>query len=546
MEMDEKMIQGYAKKIMGFAYSKTNNLQTAEDLSQEILLALSSSLRRQERIDNMDGFVYRICSYTWSKFLRSNKKHWNNIDIDAFFDLGDESSVEEDVQLNLMIEGLKQELAYLTRVHRDITLMFYYENKTGGQIADLLGIPHSTVRWHLSEIKKKLKVGIEMTNKNLAMKPKRLIAGHDGYISPDYHQCGLGQDRLVDNICIACYGNKLTIEEIARSLSVAAGYIERHIERLVYIDYLRVVDKNKYTTNFFIGTVRHDVLVGKYHYHNIGPYAERIHKAFEKRYDRIRAIGFLGNDLDKDFVLWALIPLAVNRLYYTSLKAVYKRNRLVIDTPRRKDGSQHWVCAWLVEDDYLDKQTEFSREELDFYDKSFGNGIKTRNNDQGLASLQLESKATIDAGYHWREFESQDLNELSRIANIITDGQDPNDLDKLLIAKQAESGYVKMESGKAKILIPYFTKDQMEELHLVLDEIYKELGEEIFTDYIESLADITQAELPDFISKEERTYLKYKAYPQYAILYWLADKGMVRYPTKEEAKRLCTVVWQEK
>ena len=546
IELSNEIIKQYAKKIIGFAYSRTHNIQLAEDLSQEILLSLSSSLRRQVKIDNLDGFVYTICYYTWSKFLRNNKKHWNNLDVDALIDLQDDSSVEEDVHNKFLIEKLRIEIAYLTKLHREITIMFYYENKTGDEISRLLNIPHSTVRWHLGEIKKKLKVGVEMTNSNLNYTPQRIMAGHDGFINGEDGQKGLGKDRLVDNICLACYGKALTTEEISRTLMVAAGYIENHIKDLVYMDYLRVVDKNKYITNFFITNIRHNVLAGKYHFYNIAPYAKKIYDAFNKRYDRIKAIGFLGNDLDKDFVLWAIIPLVSNNLYYKSISAVHRKNSITIDTPKRKDGSLHWVCATLCEDNYFETQNEFTKEEIDFYYKCTGNGIKTRGDGLGLAALQLDSRATINIGIHWRTVDNPDLNEIYRIAEIIQKNETPNELDKLVIAREAEQGYVKMVDDKLKMLIPFFSKDEYDNLNVILDEIINELGEDLFVEYIENFARLFEKEIPIFISEEEKIYHKYKIYPQYAILYWLSDNILLRYPTDEEAKRLCTVVWCNK
>jgi len=67
IDLNNEMILKYAKKIMGFAYSKTQNITDAEDLSQEILLSLSDSLKRQNNICDKDGFVFTICCYTWSK-----------------------------------------------------------------------------------------------------------------------------------------------------------------------------------------------------------------------------------------------------------------------------------------------------------------------------------------------------------------------------------------------------------------------------------------------------------------------------------------------
>lgn len=82
IKITDSMVQEYAKKIMGFAYSKTHNQQMAEDLSQEILLALGKAFQNQTEIVDMNGFVYTVSCYTWSSYFRQNKKHWNNVPID--------------------------------------------------------------------------------------------------------------------------------------------------------------------------------------------------------------------------------------------------------------------------------------------------------------------------------------------------------------------------------------------------------------------------------------------------------------------------------
>lgn len=57
---------------------------------------VSRSLRRQDEIANMDGFVYTICCHTWSKYLRRNKKHWNNVDIELLHQIQSDQDVEQE------------------------------------------------------------------------------------------------------------------------------------------------------------------------------------------------------------------------------------------------------------------------------------------------------------------------------------------------------------------------------------------------------------------------------------------------------------------
>ena len=540
IELTDEMATRYAKKILGFSYSKTQNLHQAEDLTQEILCSLVDSLRKRDDIVDMDGFIYTVSSFTWAKFLRKNKRHWNNLDIDALYDLQSEQDVEAEAENAMLIEKLRVEIAYLTELHRKITLMFYYENKTSGEIAALLAISHSTVRWHLTEIKKKLKEGIEM-GENLSYEPRRLWCGLDG-MAKDMNMHGLGSNPLVDNIALACYGKELTIEEISRTLQVAAFYTEPLIKDLVYMDYLRVKDKNKYSTNFYIRTANYRMAEAKYKFHNIGPHAENIVGAYRRYIDEIKSIGFVGSDLDTDFLLWAFVPVGLQILYYQSLGHVIKENKISIDTPKRKDGSQHWVCAGLYNDTH--DINRFAEAEVDFEKKSNGNGVKTYTSETGESSLQYEGYATIKAGIGWREFGSdEDLRGLRRLASIICDDEAPNDYDKEMIASFAKQGYAKMENGKPRLLIPFLFSDEMAKYYEIWGKIHHDIGQNIFASFIEGFAAEIEKEIPPFIGKDERTYLKYQAYPQYAVLYWASDNGLLRYPTDEEAKRLSTIVW---
>lgn len=78
MNVSEEFVEIYAKKIMGFAYQKTHNIFDAEDLASEIMIQLVKTLRNHDSIADMDGFVYTVCYYTWSKKLRKEKKTWLN------------------------------------------------------------------------------------------------------------------------------------------------------------------------------------------------------------------------------------------------------------------------------------------------------------------------------------------------------------------------------------------------------------------------------------------------------------------------------------
>jgi len=528
---------------MGFAYGKTRDVFQAEDLSQEILLQLSQSLPRRDDIVDMDGFVYTVCQHTWAKFLRGNKRHWQNLNIDALLSLQSLQNVEGDAERADLLECLRREVAYLSQTHRQITLLFYYEGKRAADIAETLGIATGTVYWHLDEIRKTLGEGIEM-EQHTPFKPMKLQFGIYGY---GENKAGLGeQDALTDSIVIACYGKSLTIQDIARTLTVAAAYIEKRVEDLVFMDYLRVVDKNKYTTNFVIRTWRDEVVRGVYHKQNIGPYAEALYEAFDKRFDRIKQIGFAGSTLDRDALFWALLPIVVHRFNRWSLSAILEKHKVTLEPPLRRDGSRHWAMGTVCDDDWFGTQTEFTAEEIDFYRQSDGNGIKIYNEGDGDCALMLESYHTINRWKRWRDFDTQEINELFRIAEILRTGAEPNELDKHTIAKHAAHGYAAVCDGVPQLLLPVFTLEEFKAFNAISDEIREELGHEFFVDYMEGYAPVAARMLPAFLTKSERDFHVYmQCAPDYAVLHWLNGQGKLRTPTNEECKALCVAVWQE-
>lgn len=215
--LTEELIEGYSKKIFGFAFNKTGDAYQAEELSQEIFLNLASTLREGKEIVALDQYVYTLCYYTWSKYVRKNIKSWRNQSTESMWELVDAVDIEEDYILQENLKKLRKEIAYLARLQRQITIAFYYENKTSQEIAKNMGITDSTVRWHLTEIRKKLREGIEMVD-NLNYSPQKLEVWHDGWVN-DWSMTGLKDDLICQNIVIACYGNPLTIEEIGRNKS---------------------------------------------------------------------------------------------------------------------------------------------------------------------------------------------------------------------------------------------------------------------------------------------------------------------------------------
>jgi len=535
---NDKFIEEHSKKIFAFAYNKTGDVYDAEDLSQDILMALFTSIPKYAKIENLDAFIYTICYHCWSNFVRKHKKHWHHADIDDMQYLSDDTDVQEEVENAIFIRKMKHEIAYLSKLHRDIITMTYYDGKSSSQISRELNISDSTIRWHLVEIRKKLKGRIEMNNENINYKPISLRAGWSGRSGTNTR--GVGYYRLVDNICYACYGKPLTVEEIAQKLSVAAAFIEPHLEELVFMDYMTVTD-NKYQTQFFIRTNAFLEIAEQYNYDCIKNIAVKLYDALDKRYDDIKAINFTGSDLDKDFLMWIFLPFLIRRMEWKANEIIMQNKEYFYCMPKRKDGSENWLRAFLNEEDYV---SPLSDDVIEFGKKSNVRWCDPWIPNE-ILSLQVMYYATEQAGGRY-DLREREMRELSRILEIIGNDIVPDNFDKTLIARYIENGCITADDGKISMMIPYLKKAEYEKFDEIMHEIETELGDDYFVDYIEGYMKKMKKFVPDFLPENEKNYVATGISCVSGLPYHLADIGKLRYPTDEEAKRLGIIIWEVK
>ena len=69
----DKLISSYIKKLFGFAMSRLSKIDEAEDLTAEITLQVYESLLKQDNIENLDGYIYRIARNVYAPKVFRNE-----------------------------------------------------------------------------------------------------------------------------------------------------------------------------------------------------------------------------------------------------------------------------------------------------------------------------------------------------------------------------------------------------------------------------------------------------------------------------------------
>lgn len=541
---NEELIAEYAKKIYGFAYSKTGNVNDADDLSQEILMSLLTIRFDEKQIENIGAYIYRVAQYTWAKYLRKSKPAFECLGsedalalIEADGDLESDSIKRaEDKEL---YEKLRAAVMSLGRTRREAVILFYYDAKSGEEISRLLGIPAATVRWHLFSAKKEIKERVTMNVQSEIYRPIKLSVGHYGWQDNDVLR-RLESDILMQNVCYICFGKALTVEEISHTLGVAAVYLEDMLDKLVGMEYMTKSAKNKYSTAFFIRSAEYQLAHSRYQFEKAPPLARAYYDVVKAAFPEIMKLGFTGADIDGDILMWDLTLYFMMREIGDTDNRMIQTLNLPHGAPIRPDGTRHWVRAAVHCDELLNDESLAGDDFRTIFRDANGFGIKSSNiTPVNVRGLQFDSPFVSE----WRAFEMGDITALRRLRELIN-GEEAGELDRAAVAGLIEKGYAKREKGELHTLVPYFDKAQKETLDRVLKEkadktLDREAELNLFTGYAEEMKKL----IPPCVCENERNHYLTSFDPHNAVLYTLMKEGLLRTPTESERKYICMVMW---
>ncbi len=150
----EKITAGYLKPVYGFALKRCRNLHDAEDLTQDVVLKVYRALLNRDDIADVQKFVWTVAHNCLVNYYRDRR--YETADLSAgevSLQTADGTDPETEFIRQEEILRLRREIAYLSKLQREIVIAYYFENKRQNQIAEEMGIPPGTVKWHLFEAK---------------------------------------------------------------------------------------------------------------------------------------------------------------------------------------------------------------------------------------------------------------------------------------------------------------------------------------------------------------------------------------------------------
>lgn len=354
----EKIVSEYINPIFSYVCRRVSHEEDRQDLTQEICLRLYQSLCLKE-IDTPEKYVWVVAKHCLVNYYRKKGKE-KFISVESMppeAELTDGSTgLLERMVADENVRKLQSEIAYLSKIQRQIVIQYYFEEKKQSEIAASLKLPLGTVKWHINEAKQQLKKGMETMREVQELKFNPITfdkvgmcgsTGEMGSASNMFHS------SLSQNIIYAVYRQAKSINEIAEALAVSPVYVESELEFLEEMS-LVIRDGKKYLANILIDDDCDEELLKQQEQ----LYEQAAGSMAIRMYDFVQNGGYLKHPdfvgpADENLVMWSLI------FYLLTWNANHKTERITFEEAAdiRADGGCNIIQA-VVENETVRKHME--------------------------------------------------------------------------------------------------------------------------------------------------------------------------------------------
>ena len=152
------LIERYEEKIKRYARKFLADHEDINDTLQDIFLKAYENIESFDRKRKFSTWLYRISHNELINALKKKKKSLPLFDLDVFLPISlHDRTLVENIDKKEIGQIINQCLDKLTPKYREPIILYYFENLTYQEIAEVLEIPLSTVGIRIKRAKEKMK-----------------------------------------------------------------------------------------------------------------------------------------------------------------------------------------------------------------------------------------------------------------------------------------------------------------------------------------------------------------------------------------------------
>lgn len=143
-----EIYQRYHHLIFNYLLRITQDEDGANDIMQEVFLAIWQGASRFKHQSSVKTWIYRIAYKRSISWLRKHSRKTSQMELEEVVDLG--RSPEETAIVTIQNAQLKKAMATLAPKHRTVLEFAFIEEMSYSEIADILNCPMGTVKSRMS------------------------------------------------------------------------------------------------------------------------------------------------------------------------------------------------------------------------------------------------------------------------------------------------------------------------------------------------------------------------------------------------------------
>jgi len=164
-EAFERLMPAYRRRVIGLAYSILRDRAAAEDLAQEVFVKLWQALPRYDGRARLSTWIYAITRNAAISALRSRRRSVSMSDPAVFEEVESREAAPESGD---EAAALWRQVETLPERQRQAVILYYQDERTVEEVAEMLGMPVNTVKTHLHRARASLAAAFGKAGREVA------------------------------------------------------------------------------------------------------------------------------------------------------------------------------------------------------------------------------------------------------------------------------------------------------------------------------------------------------------------------------------------
>ncbi len=152
------IVKRYEKKLLRYGRRFLFNYENIEDAVQAIFIKVYENINSFQSTKKFSPWIYRIAHNHFINIIKKTKKEpFLFFDADIIYSFTNKKNTLNDIKKEEELKEIDSYLKNINTKYREVIVLYYFEDKNYKEIADILGIPISTVGIRLKRGREQIK-----------------------------------------------------------------------------------------------------------------------------------------------------------------------------------------------------------------------------------------------------------------------------------------------------------------------------------------------------------------------------------------------------